>query len=173
MRASFIKGRNTPWGSTQTPVGNSEMVPVPPLSTQVLVATVLVIRSFSGSKSAPLAFCAIAAPLPAPAGRADACQDMGPQAIIADAGHGFHGSRRGPGLDLGRSHLREHGVALLGIGRLLRGGDGRGELARSQLGLNACIRLIAPGCRDHRPQQAESRQEHQDLPQSTSDCSGS
>ncbi len=70
---------------------------------------------------------------------------MGPQAIIADAGHGFHGSRRGPGLDLGRGHLREHGVALLlGIGRLLSGSDGRGKLARSQLGLNACIRLIAP-----------------------------
>jgi hypothetical protein len=31
----------------------------------------------------------------------------------------------------------------LGIGRLLCGRDGRGELARSQLGLNACIRLIA------------------------------
>ena len=148
------------------------MVPVPPLSTQVLVATVLVIRSLSGLKSAAVGF-----------GRwhrrrrggrrADACQDMGPQAIIADAGHGFHGGRRGPGLDLGRGHLREHGVAAVGIGRLLCGGDGRGEFARGQLGLNACIRLIAPGCRDHRPHEAESRQEQQHLPQSTSDCSGS
>ena len=145
-----------PWGSTHTPVGNSERVPVPPLSTQVLVAMVLVIRSLSGPKSAPLGL----APAATGGGDAGGRQDMGPQAIIAHAGHGFHGSRRGAGLDLGRGHLREHGILLLGIGRLLSGVEGRGELARSQLGLNAGIGLIGPGCRGHRPQQAEPCQEH-------------
>ena len=104
---------------------------------------------------------------------ADTRQDMGPQAIVADAGHGLHGRRRGPGLDLGRGHLGEHGVPLLGIGRQLSGSDGRGELARSQLGLKTGIRLIAPGCRGHWPREAKSPQEHQDSPQSTSVCSGS
>jgi hypothetical protein len=74
------------------------------------------------------------------------CQDICPQVIVAHKGHGFHGSRWGPGLELGRSHILEHGIALLWIGRILSGGNRRGELARSQLGLKTCIRRIAPGC---------------------------
>ena len=63
-RASRIKGRSTPLGSTHTPVGKSEIVPVPPLSSHDFCETVLVIRSLSGWKSA--AFPALA-PAPAPA----------------------------------------------------------------------------------------------------------
>ena len=140
---------------------------MPPFSTQVLVATVLVIRVLERLEVGPVAFAFAAGP----AAGTPRLPGYGPEAIVADAGHGFHGRRRGPGLDLGRGHLREQGVLLFGIGRLLGGGQGRGELSRRQLGLNACIRRIAPGCRDHRPHEAESRQEQQRLPQSTSDCS--
>ena len=116
MRASFIKGRNTPWGSTQTPVGKCEMVPVPPLSAQVLVRDGVGDQVFQrlevGLAGAPLAVLVVCTP---PATAPLLGQDMGPQAIVADAGDGFHGSRRGPGLGLGGSHLREHGVALLGV----------------------------------------------------------
>ena len=75
VRASFIKGRNTPWGSTQTPVGNSREGAGAAVLQPGLGRDGVGDQFLQRLEVGPVG---IGGDLPAPAGAgAHACQDMG------------------------------------------------------------------------------------------------
>ncbi len=66
----------------------------------------------------------------------DVAERLGPRAVVADRRRRLQRGVAGAGLGLGHGDLRQPGVALLGIGRLLGQGHGGGKLTRRNLRLD-------------------------------------